>query len=74
MSTSQPRSWSLDERIDVLQHKGIIKRPFTSAERDLARNMAAAYYFYFYQGELPARALEQSSNDMSLNLSLFVGA
>ena len=52
------RSWSIDEWIDEMTKRHEIKTPFTPAERDLARNLAAAYYFYYSLGELPDRARE----------------
>jgi hypothetical protein len=64
MTTPTPRSWSLDEFIDRLTQKHVIKVPFTPAERDLARNLASAYYFYHDLGELPDRALERSGKDL----------
>jgi len=58
-----PRSWSLDEFIDAYTKKHLIKTPFTPEQRDLARNLAAAYYFYHDLGELPDRAQERSGKD-----------
>ena len=58
MKGPTPRSWSMDEFIDMYTKSNLIKTPFTPAERDLARNLAAAYYFYHYVGELPDRALQ----------------
>jgi hypothetical protein len=63
MSGPRPRSWSLDEFIDAYTKKNLIKTPFTPDQRDPARNLAAAYYFYHYQGELPDRALQGSGKD-----------
>jgi hypothetical protein len=63
MKEPTPRSWSLDEFIDRYTKKKRLKTPFTPAERDLARNLAAASYFWEYQGELPDRALEWSGKN-----------
>jgi hypothetical protein len=58
MSKPTLRSWSMDEWIDFMTKKNKIKTPFTREERDLARNSAAAYYYYHSLGELPDRARE----------------
>ena len=54
------RSWTIDEHIDDYERLGIIAPPFTVEERDLARNLAAAFLFWQWQEELPSRALEGS--------------
>jgi hypothetical protein len=71
MSASQPRTWTIGERIDARQRLEPINPPFTDAERDLARNLAAAFYFYFYQGELPGRALEGTPESRTKELLAF---
>jgi hypothetical protein len=59
---SASRSWTIDERIDYLQRRGIIAKPFTQEERELARNIAAAWHFVWHQQELPGRCLEINGN------------
>jgi hypothetical protein len=65
MSASAPRSWTVDERIDDKERRGIIATPFTQEERELARHIAAAWHFVWYQQELPGRCLEASDDGMT---------
>jgi hypothetical protein len=47
-------SWTMDERISALEHRGIIAPPFTDAERALARAASEANYFTYHLKEMPA--------------------
>ena len=60
-TTPPPQTWSMDERIDAWERSGGITPPFTPAERDLARNCAAALHFWQHQEELPGRAPPDSA-------------
>jgi hypothetical protein len=55
MGKLKPRTWTVDERIDAMEAKGIIKVPFTADERALARAASEALFFAFTLRELPAR-------------------
>jgi hypothetical protein len=58
-----PRSWSMDEFIDLYIQKKLITTRFSADDRDLARNLACAYYYYRYLGELPDRARERRGKE-----------
>jgi hypothetical protein len=61
MSEPTPRTWTVDECIDAMERSGIITNAFTLEERELARTIAAAWYFVWYQQELPGRYLEEKN-------------
>ena len=61
MSEPTPRTWTVDECIDAMEHSGIITNAFTLEERELARNIATAWHFIWYQQELPGRYLEEKN-------------
>jgi hypothetical protein len=60
MSKPTPRTWTIDERIDAMERKGIISPPFTDIERALARAAIEAWYFVAKFEEMPARCEESS--------------
>jgi len=58
-------SWTVDERIDAKEREGFITKPFTQEERELARNIAAAWLFVWIQQELPVRCLEERDGELT---------
>jgi hypothetical protein len=70
MSKSPPRTWTVDERIDANERQGFIVKPFTLKERELARNIAAAWHFVWNQQELPSRCLEDSTEMGSIDMGI----
>ena len=56
------RTWTIDERVDFWQCRGLIKGPsFTPEERSLAWSIGAAQYFIDVQQEFRFQFLEGSN-------------
>jgi hypothetical protein len=55
------QTWSMEERITVLERRGQIAPPFSPDERALARAVAEAFHFAFYLTELPGRCSDGSN-------------
>jgi hypothetical protein len=67
-----PHTWTVDEHIDALERQGVIVEPFTLKERELARNIAAAWHFVWNQQELPGRCLEDSVEMNSIDMGIML--
>jgi hypothetical protein len=65
------RTWSMDEVIDHQQGVGDINPPFTADERDLARNLAAAWLYFELQQELPGRVLHGSVEWLAFDMGIY---
>jgi hypothetical protein len=71
MSQSPARSWTIDERVDFWQRRGLIKgSAFTPDERLLEWSLGAAWHFWACQKELPALFLDQSPELESLDMGI----
>jgi hypothetical protein len=64
------QTWTVDSRIDAQERMGKIEPPFTERERALVRAVAEALYLFHHLTEPPARAPEQTTASVILDLAI----
>jgi hypothetical protein len=70
MSEAPHQTWTLDERVDALEHAGAITPPLSASERSLAQAAAEAYYFWTKLQELPDQCPDGSPALFCLDMGI----
>jgi hypothetical protein len=64
------RTWTIDERIQLFERKGIITPPLLDNERSTVAALAAAWFYVWELSEMPARFAEKSSAGLAMDMAI----